>query len=273
MQGVNGNTAYRLILAGIVAGAAIAVAVLLFPSSDGTRPAVDAQTQGDGDASLQQTSASRSRMSETMEDARGKSRRRNLVRAVHNIGDTEKQYQKTVPLDMTASEAELQAKIEAVLDTEKLSDAVALLPSAMSCSNKEIRLSMISTLGWFDDKAIPHLVPFLSDADEDVRSEALSAWESAVGMIESDSRKGRLVESAMAILTDPDDLETAANVLVGGDDKVAVETLLRVIGGGSEAAAKAAREAYEMVTGDEYTTPEAAKKWLQEHYVAERDEG
>ena len=160
-------------------------------------------------------------------------------------------------------------KIEAVLESEKLSDAVALLPAAMASSNKEIRLAMITTLGWFDDKAIPHIVPFLSDLDEDVRSEALSAWESAVNTIESDSRKARLVENAMAVLMEPDDLETAANILVGGDDKVAVETLLHVIDGGSKAAAKAAREAYEMVTGSEYTTPEDALKWLKENYIVE----
>ena len=64
-----------------------------------------------------------------------------------------------------------------------------------------------------------------------------------------------------------------------GQDKVAylynpyqpavLRSLQRIIGGGSKAAAKAAREAYEMVTGSEYTTPEAAAKWLKENYVVE----
>ena len=44
-----------------------------------------------------------------------------------------------------------------------------------------------------------------------------------------------------------------------------MDILTRLIEGGNKAAAEVAREHYEFVTGEPYTTPDAAQKWLQEN--------
>ena len=55
-----------------------------------------------------------------------------------------------------------------------------------------------------------------------------------------------------------------ASELVGMDDQLAVQTLVNVIGGESKTGRRIAKETYETVTGEEYTTFEAAEAWLRE---------
>ena len=74
------------------------------------------------------------------------------------------------------------------------------------------------------------------------------------------------------MLTDEDALEDISGEYIGVDEKLAVESLLRVIeGGGSENGIAKARETYEFVTGDEFESREAAEKWLAEEYEPPED--
>ena len=167
----------------------------------------------------------------------------------------------------TPQEKALSKRIEAALDEEDLKKAVACAKEALSCPKTEIRQAMVDTLGWFGAKGLPELTPFLADADEDVRDSAMNEWSMALSDIEDDKERISTVEMAMAVLTDEDALEDISGEYIGIDEKLAVESLLRVIeGGGSEQGIAKAKETYEFVTGDEFTNRADAEKWIAEEY-------
>jgi len=119
---------------------------------------------------------------------------------------------------------------------------------------------------------LPELTPFLVDPDEDVRDSAMNEWSMALAEIEDDPKKIGIVEMAMNVLTDEDALENISGEYIGVDEKLAVESLLRIIeAGGSEQGIAKAKETYEFVTGQEFTDREEAEKWIAEEYMPDED--
>ena len=167
----------------------------------------------------------------------------------------------------TPAEKALAERIEKALDDEDFNLAVACADEAQKCGVTEIRQSMVETLGWFGEKALPELTPFLADADEDVRECAKNEWTMALSSIEDDRTKMRTVELALGVLRDEDALEEISGEFIGADEKLAVESLVNIIGGGGskEGIAKA-KETYEFVTGEEWESAEAAARWIAEEY-------
>ena len=167
----------------------------------------------------------------------------------------------------TPEEKALAERIEKALDDEDLNAAIACSDEALKCGVAEIRRAMVETLGWFGEKALPELTPFLADADEDVRDSAMSEWSMALSSIEDDGVKIGVVELAMRVLTDEDVLEDISGEYIGVDEKLAVESLARIITDGkSQAGVEKAKETYEFVTGDEWAGAEAASRWIAEEY-------
>ena len=171
---------------------------------------------------------------------------------------------------LTPEERALSKRIED-LDEDKPEDlekAVACAKEALNCPNAEIRQDMVDALGRFGEKCLPQLAPYLADSDEDVRDSALNEWTTALAEIEDEPEKLGIVELAMNVLTDEEALEDIADEYIGADEKLAVESLLRVIeGGGSEQGIAKAKETYEFVTGEEFTDRAAAEKWIAEEYM------
>lgn len=167
----------------------------------------------------------------------------------------------------TPEEKKLAADIEKALDEEDFELAKKCAPLALKCKDTEIRQSMVDTLGWFGEKAIPELTPFIADPDEDVAESAMNEWDSTVSSIEDDGEKIGMTEMAMQVISDEDALESISGNYIGVDEKLAVESLLRVIeGGGSVKGIDKAKETYEFVTGEEFVDRAAAEKWIAEEY-------
>ena len=169
--------------------------------------------------------------------------------------------------EMTPEDRKLANAIEKARDDADIESARGLATQALSSTNTEIRQSMVDTLGWFGANALAELTPFLVDPDEDVRDSAKNEWSIAVSEIENESDKVSVVELAMHVLKDEDALEEMSNEYIGIDEKLAVESLLRIIEseGSPEGIAKA-KETYEFVTGEEFTDRTAAEKWIAEEY-------
>ena len=169
--------------------------------------------------------------------------------------------------EMTPEDRKLANAIEKALDDEDIDTVRVLATQALSSTNTEVRQSMVDTLGWFGANALAELTPFLVDPDEDVRDSAKNEWSIAVSEIENESEKVSVVELAMHVLKDEDALEEMSNEYIGIDEKLAVESLLRIIEseGSPEGIAKA-KETYEFVTGEEFTDRTAAEKWIAEEY-------
>ena len=167
----------------------------------------------------------------------------------------------------TPAEKALAARIEKALDEEDMELAFSCVDEARSCAVTEIRQAMVDTLGWFGEKALPELTPFLADSDEDVRESAMNEWTMALSSIEDDGVKIGIVELAMGVLRDEDDLESISSEYIGVDEKLAVESLVRIITSGtSPAGVEKAKETYEFVTGDEWAGVEEAVRWIAEEY-------
>ena len=167
----------------------------------------------------------------------------------------------------TPEEKKLAADIEKALAEEDFELAKKCAPQAMKCKDVEIRQSMVDTLAWFGEKAIPELTPYIADPDEDIAENAMNEWDSAVSSIDDDREKIGMTELAMHVISNEDALESISGNYIGVDEKLAVESLLRVIeSGGSAAGVAKAKETYEFVTGEEFTDRSAAEKWIAEEY-------
>lgn len=170
-------------------------------------------------------------------------------------------------------EKALAERIDNALDGEDIAAAIACADEALRCGNVEIRQSMVSALGWFGEKALPELTPFLADTDEDVRESAMNEWTVALSAIDDDQEKIGVVELAMGVLSDEDALEEISTEYIGVDEKLAVESLSRIISAGrSEAGVAKAKETYEFVTGDEWVSIEDAARWIAEEYDPPKDQ-
>ena len=167
----------------------------------------------------------------------------------------------------TPAERALEERIEKALEDESLEAAIACAGEASRCKVAEIRQNMVDTLSWFGAKALPELTPFLADDDNAVRESAMGEWTMALQGIEDDATRIGAVESAMVILNDEDSLEELSSEYIGVDEKLAVESLVRIIeGGGSKKGVEKAKETYEFVTGDEWAGVEEAARWIAEEY-------
>ena len=169
--------------------------------------------------------------------------------------------------DLSPEDKKLKDEIESALDKEDLVATRALASKAMNAASAEVRQDMVDALGNFGVKTLPELTPFLADADEDVRDSAMNEWSVAVSTIENEEEKLGIVELAMNVLSNEDSLESISGEYIGADEKLAVESLLRIIeaGGSKEGIAKA-KETYEFVTGEEFTSRADAEKWIAEEY-------
>lgn len=187
--------------------------------------------------------------------------RRNSDKPVLDLGDDDEDDNRT------PAEKALAERIDKALQDEDFKALVACAEEVQKCGDDDIRQSMVDALGWFGEKALPELTPFLADDDEDVRDSAMNEWTMALSSVDDEAVKIKTVELAMGVLKNEDALEDISGEYIGVDEKLAVESLARVIeGGGSKEGVEKAKETYELVTGDEWTDVSEAKRWIAEEY-------
>ena len=165
---------------------------------------------------------------------------------------------------LTAEEEKLVDLIHDALNDEDQGLAIELAREAVKSKRTEVRSEMVGTLKWFGDKTMPELLLFIDDPDEGVRTDAMAAYQQAIYDIEDDKDKAKVIEISMRNLNDEDALGEIASELIGMDDILAVQTLVNVIDGGGKTGRRVAKATYETVTGEEYTTFEAAEAWVRE---------
>lgn len=170
--------------------------------------------------------------------------------------------------DMSPEDRRLMDAIEQGRDDDDLGQLVKIIPEVSASTNAEVRGELVDAIGWFDVKGMNHLLPFMADPDDDVRESAIDNWTSALGAVEDEKMRAQMVGAVMQVLTDEDALESIVNELIDMDERLALQTLVDVIEGGKAASQgiAAAREQYEFLTGEEYTTIDAANQWLAENY-------
>ena len=171
--------------------------------------------------------------------------------------------------ELSAEDERRINEIQTALDEEKLSDVKILAEKLIDHPSAAVRQKAVEALQWFGAKALDTLTPYLADADEDVRTTAMDAVEQSLLQMEDEKAKLDYIESLFQVrgACDEDGLAMLGGQLKGLSDGAAVvAAAVRVIEANRDpAAAKEMREVYEFVTGEPYTTPDAAQKWLQEN--------
>jgi len=185
-------------------------------------------------------------------------------------GSTAEAGKNSQPQMQTANEVQQTAdQVTAELMQERLDDgnedgALKLAQKLMKSKEVEVRSDVVTVLGMIGIKALPELSKMIDDEDEDVSQEAFQQWLSVLDELENDDLKQRMLTARMMMLSDVDTLEECVMAFSGMDEVVVINGLLPVIESNNPNAAQVAREHYEHVTGEEYTTAEAAKKLVEQ---------
>ena len=159
------------------------------------------------------------------------------------------------------------------IDNDDLESARALAANAISSQNDELREMAVEALSWFGKDAMVELMPFMADANEEVAEAAKDGWMSGLQEIDDDGEKAGVIEATMKCIHDGEMLEDISNELIGMDDLAAIQVLADIIeDGGNAAAVKAAKETYNTITEEDWSSFDAAEAWLQKNYEPDDDD-
>ncbi|HOE61797.1 MAG TPA: HEAT repeat domain-containing protein [Kiritimatiellia bacterium] len=170
-------------------------------------------------------------------------------------------------------EQKLAATMEERLDNGDERGALELARQLLKAESSEVRSDVVTTLGWIGVKALPELSVMLGDADSEVSEEALQQWIMAIEEIEDPHAKAQMLALAMRSTRDEDTLQSIAMEFNGLPEDVVLRSLQTIIQGQKNGpAVDVAREEYESITGEEYSTPEALEKYILENVEPEDEE-
>lgn len=170
---------------------------------------------------------------------------------------------------LSAEDQKLVDAVQSALDDENFDEVKRLAEKLLNHPVAEVRRRAVEALQWFGGKALESLTPFLADSDEDTATAAMNAVEQS--LMEMDDEKGKInyIESLFQIRNacDADALAMLSGQLKGFSDEAAVvSSALRVIESGQNPdAVREMKEVYEFVTGEPYTTSDAAQQWILEN--------
>lgn len=167
--------------------------------------------------------------------------------------------------DLSPVDRKTLKTVEKAMEDDDVRALRAAVPAALKSQETEVRSATVDALAWFGEKTMDDLLPFMSDSDEDIAESALNGWTAALGEIEDEKRKCNLVESVMKVLKNEEALESLVMELNDCEDIVALPSVVNLIQCDNPSAVKVAREHYEFMTGDEFTTVEAAEAWAKEN--------
>ncbi len=167
--------------------------------------------------------------------------------------------------ELSEEDEKLVESIQSALDDENIAEVRKLAESLVNHPEAEVRQRAVEALQWFGPKTLDVLTPFLADADEEVKSSALDAVEMALSDMDDESAKLGYIESLFQIkdACSDDALTMLAGQLKGFENSASVvDAAVRIISANrNPAAVREMKEVYEFVTGEPYTTPDAAQQW------------
>ena len=176
-------------------------------------------------------------------------------------------------LKLTSERRDLFRRIFKASDPPNLKALVNLMQEAMNCDSPTVRSAIVGGLAGVGIEGMDALSEFLLDSDPDVAQQALDEFDTLLSEVEDEAAKIALCEKTMNFLRDEEAIRYIAVDLNGCDDQAsAVEALVRVIGGTNAKAIEVAKESYEFITDEEFTTVEAAKKWIDGYKADQQDD-
>lgn len=173
----------------------------------------------------------------------------------------------------SGKDRQLAKDMDAAFWDDDMEGAIALAASAISSDNVELREKAVECLAWYDVDGMAALTPFLTDPDEGIAAKAIAAWTDALTHVDDDNERADIVRLMAKELKSA---EAISNMLIATgntSDLATMQIIVDVIDCGTEEAMAAAKDHYEFMTGEEFTTLEAAEEWLrtESDMVAEID--
>lgn len=163
-----------------------------------------------------------------------------------------------------ATEKKMLNDLQLALDEEDINKMRLAVPLLAKSASPDVRSRVVESLRYFKQKALPELRSMLADTDPDVAREASDGWQDAVEQIADETIKGQELVDGMSRMTDVDTLRESIMGFYEMDDGVALGYVMQLITSGNPAAAAVAREGYEHIAGDPYSTPEAGQRFIEE---------
>ncbi len=226
-----------------------------------------------------QTSAIDSRVQELSQRIQKKGAQPRPINAANTLTQVVEQPGDTLnpkPDDLKLSAH--QIRVEKVLSDidELLADdnelkAVELARSIMADPDPEIRSEAVGVFAWAGVKGLPELSKMLSDSDEDVAQEASDAWEDSLDDISDDAIKAQLLAAGIKTMTNEENADSAIMNFDSMEPNIAVPAIVEIILTGTPVAKEVALGHYEFYTSEDYTTPEAAQKWVANEMAENAD--
>ena len=262
----------------VVAGVLVAanVAVILWPSGTSDDPG-RASTKGHRRRLPLVSATNAPSVARSKIDAARQSMAKNAASAPQRFkisagGDEEADWVDENGNPWPQEQKQLMRAISKALDDNDFASLASLSDLVMECPNAELRERFVEDLGWFGEQAVPELMGFMADKNEDVAQAARDQWIDGVQNIDDDAEKAALLINVGKIMTDSDALETFADELMSMDELLALQTIVDTIDTGTPQAAKAVKDMYETITGEAWSDVDAAESWLQKNYTKDDDE-
>ena len=169
--------------------------------------------------------------------------------------------------EMTETDQEIVDVAQEASDMRDFETVKDVADAALKSEDPRARLRAVETLGSFGEIALPYLADFLLDGHSEVANMAADRFELGAQDLRYESERVAIAKLGMMSISDEDRLRSMAATLRMSNDRLAIIAALSdVILDGNKAQRAAAKEAYELETGEEWVDLDAADKWLQENY-------
>ena len=159
----------------------------------------------------------------------------------------------------------LMANMHELLDKEDEAGALQLARKLLTSEDTDVRGDVVSVLGWIGLKALPELSKMITDPDSEVAGSAIEQWKNAVREMPEEDAKAEVLMAGLSVIEDQEERESCLMEFNELADQLAVRSMVKLIQSGNPAVVPLAREHYESVTGEKYSSPEAAEKWIKQN--------
>ena len=167
----------------------------------------------------------------------------------------------------TEAEQEILDIADEAVSDHDLETAQDVAEAALKSKDPRVRLRAVEMLTEFGEAGLPELADFLKDPHGEVANLAADRFELGTQEVENDDERVAIAKLGVLSVDDPDKLASMMGTLTMATDQLQIiSALADIIRDGSPAQVKAAKEAYESETGEEWSGLEAADRWLQENY-------
>ena len=207
-----------------------------------------------------------------------KPRRKVPLAAVRTPGGLEKLLQRSessgryerTPMptgEMTVEDLDIVEVAQEASDDRDFETVRDVADAALKSQDPRVRFRAVETLGSFGEVALPYLADFLRDDHPEVANLAADRFDLGVQDLRYESERVAVAKLGMMSINDEDRLRGMAAALRMSNDQLAIiSALADVIMDGSRKQREAAKEAYELETGEAWVDLDTADKWLQENY-------